>query len=963
MISSIQKLLFLFVILYSLSSTIFASNSNFSINKVNVECLNQEQCSSISDVFSSLERSYSGQSHFYNVFKLYVANEGVKALDFQIVRSENRNILNINLIRKKRILTLEGPFFGAGNEVEFPSIIPLKVDDYLDLEKIKETERLYKSIARDKGYPNVEVRIETTHRRDGVIVKTIVNLNDAIITQKINFLSKSSFLKEYLRKKIMYHEGKAFDLSKIKFELESLRKLFIQFGYYLVDFNFRYKKTNKQSVELYIEILNTARYGFYIKNSDHKSKTVNDHEGLKRFLSENLISSKRELSSENIRTLLGERFLDQGFRNSEFKIRELVSTDMNGDSKLIFEIELVLGAKSRISQVRFKGNNHFTSLELLSLFNVERSELAQVGIFDHNHYSNFKIRLREKYISNGFLSVLVDKPVITRDRPRGIDLYGLKNDESYPLNLTFKIREGIRTKVSTLLISGLKDDENREIKKMIHNKVTKPFNPILFKEDLSSIVRHLKNKGYYYAKITNLNTKDIVKYISDNTKVVIRIDIDSGPKIFADDIIIIGNEKTRKTLIKRQLHFKSGSLITSNVLEKSQLNLLSLGLFSAVQIKPVSQNKKKTDVLIFLREKDFGSVEFAPGIRTDIGFKLSSSIAYNNIDGLNKKISLHADINKRFDLNSLDEKRRSSGKVLLEYNAALNFSENHIFHSDWNFSTSFSQARKRLYSYDVDIARVNYTFSRDLTSWLNFSLKQQLEMISQFNSTDTINHGHFKIGSITPAIKLDFRDRIINSRSGALISLSMEVANSNFFSQSDDDLVVDYHKIINRNKFYVPIGDRTVFAVSTSFGIQENNATDITADNKTEGYIPGIKVFRLSGADIVRGYEDEEINTLISGEDISDVEVNSRAYMVNLKLEPRFNISDSMILGLFYDAGRVFVDDLELDQLRSSVGISFKFVTPVGTLDIDYGIKTLRKEDSSGKLESPGKLHVSIGFF
>jgi len=57
------------------------------------------------------------------------------------------------------------------------------------------------------------------------------------------------------------------------------------------------------------------------------------------------------------------------------------------------------------------------------------------------------------------------------------------------------------------------------------------------------------------------------------------------------------------------------------------------------------------------------------------------------------------------------------------------------------------------------------------------------------------------------------------------------------------------------------------------------------------------------------------------------------------------------------------VDEFSTDDLRSSVGLSFKYVTPVGTLDFDYGIKLLRKKDSSGTLESPGRLHVSIGFF
>ena len=40
-----------------------------------------------------------------------------------------------------------------------------------------------------------------------------------------------------------------------------------------------------------------------------------------------------------------------------------------------------------------------------------------------------------------------------------------------------------------------------------------------------------------------------------------------------------------------------------------------------------------------------------------------------------------------------------------------------------------------------------------------------------------------------------------------------------------------------------------------------------------------------------------------------------------------------------------------------------EILTPVGTLDFDYGFKLLRKRDANGTLEDPGRFHVSIGFF
>ena len=74
--------------------------------------------------------------------------------------------------------------------------------------------------------------------------------------------------------------------------------------------------------------------------------------------------------------------------------------------------------------------------------------------------------------------------------------------------------------------------------------------------------------------------------------------------------------------------------------------------------------------------------EIAPGVRTDIGFKLSTALSYNNIDGLNKRISIQGTVNRRFDLHALDDERRKSGKQRIEYDTSINYSENSIFHSN-----------------------------------------------------------------------------------------------------------------------------------------------------------------------------------------------------------------------------------------------------------------------------------------
>jgi outer membrane protein insertion porin family len=60
---------------------------------------------------------------------------------------------------------------------------------------------------------------------------------------------------------------------------------------------------------------------------------------------------------------------------------------------------------------------------------------------------------------------------------------------------------------------------------------------------------------------------------------------------------------------------------------------------------------------------------------------------------------------------------------------------------------------------------------------------------------------------------------------------------------------------------------------------------------------------------------------------------------------------------LFTDAGNVWPkQEINLDDLRASYGVGFRYGTPIGPLRIDYGQK-FRQQPG----ESPGELHFNIG--
>ena len=176
----------------------------------------------------------------------------------------------------------------------------------------------------------------------------------------------------------------------------------------------------------------------------------------------------------------------------------------------------------------------------------------------------------------------------------------------------------------------------------------------------------------------------------------------------------------------------------------------------------------------------------------------------------------------------------------------------------------------------------------------------------------------------------------------------------------DNNLEINFIKVVSRNRLYYSFGG-LIFAASVSAGFQKNLDDDLfysddggTVQNddgslRTRGILPSVKVFRLEGIDTVRGFSEEEINKLDDGDDILDKRIQGAAYLLNTKFEIRRLLSQSVIGAVFFDAGRLYVDAFKPLKLRKSAGVSFKFLTPVGTLDFDYGLKLDRKSFSDGE--------------
>ncbi|MFA5582950.1 MAG: POTRA domain-containing protein [Bacteriovoracaceae bacterium] len=936
-------ILFLLTLLFSFSTWAYE------INQVEVSCSPIKICQFRKKQFKALKGEYRSYLHFRESIKIIASDGGYKSFKYDI--DENKK-LSVHFELKPIVKSVGIVFPGSSLDMDPYDVVKFKEGEFFEPSLLGESKTALEQKLDSLGYPDHQVQIKVIDKNEFVDLSVIITLEQPRVYKGLSTSSKSEFVNNFLHRKFLHLYDQPFDYNRFRLLLDEAQKDLFSYGYYLVHLEMS-PVVKQKKVELEINVENDQFFTF-------------DFEGIQRETRDQLLGLitglfkqyKRPVSESIVRLEIQEYYKKIAYLNVKVQINRSVFKNKYQEDVLLYKVRIDEGQRTRLTNVTFSGSSYFNESKIKNFYEKEAFELASLNYYDVEYLNYFIDFLKRKYISEGYVQIKVIGP------------HTSFNEDKSKARVEYIIQEGRQASVRNIQFTGVPAEYESDLHELMKNNIGKPFNPIDLTDDIKEVNQFLQNKGYFFAEVSNVNDDSIVTYSTNGAEVDVHLIVNLGPMVRLNRPLFIGNLKTQRRVLEKKIVLDKGDIITPQKTQALESSLSSTGLFNSVSVYPLkhTSSDEHTDLIVRVSERDYGLIEIAPGYRTDLGVKLSATASYQNIAGANQALTLRSQINQRLDYQTLDQNRRKQNKRLLEHNNSLTYNKSDLFDTMIDLQAGLAYQRRRFYSFDADIARFNTTFTRDLSKRVSASLRYQLEAISQFNATEDLDNGSFKIGAITPSLTFDLRNSQVNPTAGAFFNMSVEYANPNFGSQETKDLTINYYKLISRNRFYVPFKNGTV-AISLVGGIQENLSRE-TIDGASweggplrRGYIPNIKVFRLSGMDIVRGFQDEEINRMPDGRDISEFRVQNRAYLANLKIEPRYFINDKMIIGAFYDAGRVFVDSVDLGDLRDSVGITFKILTPVGTLDFDYGIKLLRKKGPDGRLEDPGRFHVSIGFF
>ncbi len=569
------------------------------------------------------------------------------------------------------------------------------------------------------------------------------------------------------------------------------------------------------------------------------------------------------------------------------------------------------GEKVQIKEIKFQGNKAFDADELSGIMEVSAKKpwwtpsirniigiiKGNAGVLKWDALERDLGRIAAFYHNHGYVDAKVGEPQVKRE---GSDLY-----------ITIPIQEGDRYSVGHVDIKQDFFKDKEELLSGLQIEKQDYFSQEVLRKDIMNLTSKYSDYGFAHCTITPSITKD-----PDKKAVNIVLVVQRGPKVYFDRIAIEGNTRTRDKVIRRELRVMELKPFSATGLKKSNDRLRRLGYFEDVEITPKpGKDQEHMDLDVKVKERATGTFSIGAGYSSVDSLMLMGEISQRNFLGKGQTLSFKGVIGgstQRFSLSFFEPYFRDT-----KFSLGVDIYNWSYDYTDYT-KDSTGGALRFAYPLTDNLkffcgARADYTDMSDISDNTSVIIQDSLDI----KSTRSINAG----------LSYDSRNRYFNPSRGWQSNIGVENAGG-FLG-----------------------GDAAFIKFQGTVGYYHAIWRDIIGHCKLgAGYVvdgPGGKLpvydrFFLGGLDSIRGFKYGDVSP-------RDPETDERVggeYMGYMQNEIIFPVIKNMGLNgvAFYDLGNVWSkDNLDIGDLRMSVGGGVRWLSPMGPLRVEYGYNVAKE--------------------
>jgi outer membrane protein insertion porin family len=584
-----------------------------------------------------------------------------------------------------------------------------------------------------------------------------------------------------------------------------------------------------------------------------------------------------------------------------------------GEEGVRLDFRIDEGKPAKIAQIQIVGNERFDAATLKNQFTLTDSA-ALAFLSGKDQYARQRLMgdlesLRSYYMDRGHMRFQIDSSQVQ-----------LSPDRQHVF-VTINLTEGAKYRIKDLTFAGKTVVAKEELWPLVALESGDLFSRSRVQETVDAISRRVGDEGFAFANVTPVPEVDEEAHTVDLT-----FRVEPGRRVKVRNVQIEGNDRTQDRVIRREFRQMESARYQTSKIQRSKERVNRLGYFDKVNLETpaVEGSSEEVDLDLSVTERPTGQFSVGVGFSDVEGVLFTSSIQQKNLFGRGQRLNLQADIggvNQTFNLSVTEPYFTVNGVSL---GADLFYSKRD--------TDSLS-----LFRYTQDRVGGALRMGFPLSEYWRDSVRLGVERTDTESGTISLSPREEEFLGVQNHLLLrntltyDSRDSTIFPREGWKNLLRTEV------SLPGGD--TRYFNLGLESKYYIPLFDASTLSLGAELG-------------RLEGYngeaVPFYERFYLGGARSVRGFDTYSLGPQDPDGDpiggVTKVQANS---VFLFPLPGSEGAARSLRGAVFADTGWVYGAGQSVDpgELRASVGVGFRWLSPMGPLRFDYAIPVVKEPE------------------
>ncbi len=630
---------------------------------------------------------------------------------------------------------------------------------------------------------------------------------------------------------------------------------------------------------------------------------------------------------------------------NQFQVQIVPTVTLLPRGRVAILFDISEGRTAQIAKIQFIGNKIYSDRQLGKLFDTGTTNwLSFLSKNDQLNAEKFNAdlqRLQDFYFDRGFMDFKITST------------QSALSDDKTKLYLTINFHEGEPYVLTEYDFSGSLIIPREELDNLVTFRKDVLYNRGEVKKTVDAVKLRLADEGYAKADVT------VVPHAEPLThRVQLTLVVTPNTRYTVRHISFTGNAKSYDSVLRREMRQQEMAPYSASNLQRSEERLLRLPQVEALDktLVPLSEFPDQLDILYTIKERHTRNIQGGVGYGQKSGALFSLGYSDDNFLGSGDRIHLNfarSQLYQSYGISYVDPYFTQSG-ISIAYNFRY---------------SKYDYKEEKLSDWTADNLSGMVTFGYPLNEYQKIYAGGGYRRVSIHAGNDVaceikkINNS--KLGCEKPGY-LDRKGRIFNEYV-LNTAWQRDTTNSAYMPRKGARNSVDV-------EMTTPGSDATYYRIDyankTYFSGENNNSLVFNLHGKIsyggsysddDSHLPFYRRYYAGGLSTVRGYSYGSIGPEYSNGDRAGGDFlvsGGMALMLPISFNKR---SHRLRVGTFLDAGSVWkdTDEFYTSDLRYSAGVFLQWYSPLGLLNLSYGVPLNKKE---GDEEENFQFSIGAGF-